>query len=213
MFKAFEREKGTENSGIQGTGLGLSITKNIVKMMGGKIDVESELGKGTEFTVKVVFMLQDVDELTIKEEHSLDKAKEEQESIYQKKLFAGKKILLAEDNLLNREIAKKLLLGQGFVVDEAMDGQDVVSKIEHSAVGEYAAVLMDIQMPIMDGYEATKVIRDLDNRRLANIPIVAMTANAFGEDRQKAFACGMNGYVTKPIEINVLFETLKQIIE
>ena len=213
VFKAFEREKSTEHSGIQGTGLGLSITKNIVKMMGGKIDVESELGKGTEFTVKVVFMLQDVDESMVKEEQILDKVKEEQEQIYQKKLFRGKKILLAEDNLLNREIAKKLLLGQGFLVEEALDGQDVVNKVQKSAVGEYAAVLMDVQMPTMDGYEATKAIREFDNRRLANIPIVAMTANAFGEDRQRAFACGMNGYVTKPIEINVLFETLKQIIE
>ena len=214
VFNAFEREKSTESSGIQGTGLGLSITKNIVKMMGGKIEVESELGQGTEFTVKVVFMLQDVDETMLDSMKKVqDKAQIELENARQKELFAERKILLVEDNALNLEIAKKLLTGQGFLIDEARNGQEAVDKIAASRTGEYAVVLMDIQMPIMDGYEATKAIRDLDNRMLANVPIVAMTANAFGEERKKAFACGMNGYVTKPIDINVLFETLKQIIE
>ena len=215
IFNAFEREKSIENSGVQGTGLGLSITKNIVKMMGGKIEVESELGQGTEFTVKVVFMLQDVDEPTTSaEDENRNKArKEEKELARQKELFEGKKILLVEDNLLNREIAKKLLMGQGFVVDEVGNGKEAVDKLRDMGSKYYAVVLMDIQMPIMDGYEATKAIRNFDNRMIANIPIVAMTANAFGEERKKAFACGMNGYVTKPIEINVLFETLKQIIE
>lgn len=215
IFKAFEREKHTENSGIQGTGLGLSITKNIVKMMGGKIDVDSELGKGTEFTVKVVFMLQDVDEIAMQTQEPLQtKAQEEEkEEELQRNLFKGKKLLLVEDNHLNREIANKLLTERGFLVDEAVNGKEAVDKIEASFPGEYAVVLMDIQMPILDGYEATKTIRDLGNRVLANVPIVAMTANAFGEERKKAFACGMNGYITKPIEINVLFETLKQIIE
>lgn len=215
IFQAFEREKSTENSGIQGTGLGLSITKSIVKMMGGKISVESELNKGAEFTVKVVFLLQDVDET-----QETDKAKQEQKAQEeaamqeeQRALFTGRKILLVEDNKLNREIARMLLSEQGFIVEEAVDGKVALEKIEASHSGEYAVVLMDIQMPIMDGYEATKAIRDLDNRILANVPIVAMTANAFGEERKKAFACGMNGYVTKPIDINVLFETLKQIIE
>ena len=215
IFKAFEREKSTERSGIQGTGLGLSITKNIIKMMGGKIDLESDVGKGAEFTVKVVFMLQDVDEAMMSlQEKAVEKAQEEaKRNELQKELFTGKRILLVEDNALNREIAKKLLMGQGFLIDEAVDGKAAVEKVKASDSGEYAVVLMDIQMPVMDGYEATKAIRDLDNRMLAKIPIVAMTANAFGEERKKAFACGMNGYVTKPIEIDVLFETLKQIIE
>lgn len=215
VFAAFEREKSTETSGIQGTGLGLSITKNIVKLMGGKIDVESEPGQGTEFTVKIVFMLQDVEEATLNEDAQMQSKvqEEEKELLRQKELFTGKKILLVEDNLLNREIAKTLLAGQGFVIEEASNGQEAVDKLKASSVGEYVVVLMDIQMPIMDGYEATKAIRNLDNRMLANVPVVAMTANAFGEERKKAFACGMNGYVTKPIEINVLFETLKQIIE
>lgn len=215
IFQAFEREKSTENSGIQGTGLGLSITKSIVKMMGGKISVESEPNKGTEFTVKVVFQLQDIDDATKIDEAKLEK--KEQEDVAkqeeQRALFNGRKILLVEDNKLNREIARMLLSEQGFLVEEAVDGKAAVEKLEASHAGEYAVVLMDIQMPIMDGYEATKAIRDLDNRILANVPIVAMTANAFGEERQKAYACGMNGYVTKPIDINVLFETLKQIIE
>jgi len=215
IFQAFEREKSTENSGIQGTGLGLSITKSIVNMMGGKISVESELGKGAEFTVKVVFMLQDVDEdaISIEEKQTELAQKENAQRVAQRELFTGRKLLLVEDNNLNREIARKLLSGQGFIVDEAVNGKEAVDKVAAAHSGEYAVVLMDIQMPIMDGYEATKTIRDLDNRILANIPIVAMTANAFGEERQKAFACGMNGYVTKPIEIDVLFETLKQIIE
>jgi CheY-like chemotaxis protein len=148
------------------------------------------------------------------QEKAIEKAREEaKENERQKALFTGRKVLLVEDNALNREIAKKLLMGQGFQVEEAVDGKVAVEKLKASHADEYSVVLMDIQMPIMDGYEATKMIRDLDNRILANVPIVAMTANAFGEERKKAFACGMNGYVTKPIEINVLFETLKQIIE
>ena len=213
IFQAFEREKSTE--GIQGTGLGLSITKSIVSMMGGKITVESNPGKGAEFTVKVVFMLQDVEEAAMVQSEPVEELiqKETTEKEEQRILFTGRKLLLVEDNPLNREIAKKLLQEQGFLIDEAVNGQVAVDKVAASRSGEYAVVLMDIQMPIMDGYEATKQIRDLDNRILANVPIVAMTANAFGEERKKAFACGMNGYVTKPIEINVLFETLKQIIE
>ncbi len=215
VFSAFEREKSTENSGIQGTGLGLAITKSIVKMMGGKIDVESELGKGTEFTVKVVFMLQDVDEDNVSATLQIaeDKEKEELENEAQRALFQNKKLLLVEDNSLNREIARKLLTAQGFIVDEAVDGKQAVEKMSLAKPNEYAAVLMDIQMPIMDGYEATKAIREMDNRMISKIPIIAMTANAFGEEKKKAFASGMSGYVTKPIEVDVLFETLKQIIE
>lgn len=212
VFKAFEREKSIDNSTIQGTGLGLSIAKNIVEMMGGKITVESELDQGTEFTVKVVFLLCEEEEKAATDSSRAQLY--DSEDINEKKaLFRNKKILLVEDNKLNREIARKLLEEQGFIIEEAINGKEAVTKTANANVGEYAVVLMDIQMPIMDGYEATKEIRDLDNRFLANVPIVAMTANAFGEERRKAFACGMNGYVTKPIEIDVLFETLKQIIE
>jgi len=123
------------------------------------------------------------------------------------------KLLIVDDHEMNLKVAKGLLEPLHVQIDTAVNGKEAVDKVAAAHSGEYAVVLMDIQMPIMDGYEATKTIRDLDNRILANIPIVAMTANAFGEERQKAFACGMNGYVTKPIEIDVLFETLKQIIE
>ena len=215
VFKAFEREKSVDSSSIQGTGLGLSIAKNIVEMMGGKITLESELGKGTEFTVKVVFMLCDESEgIQSHSKSNMQKANEYVNKVKeQQAIFKNKKLLLVEDNNLNREIARKLLESQGFVIEEAVHGKEAVTEMEAAHANEYAAVLMDIQMPIMDGYEATKAIRDLDNRIVANVPIVAMTANAFGEERRKAFACGMNGYITKPIEIDVLFETLKQIIE
>ena len=212
IFQAFEREKSTENSGIQGTGLGLSITKNIVNLMGGKILVESEVGQGAEFIVKVVFMLQDVDEAAMSE-HEAKLSQQGKVDENQKELFTGKKLLLVEDNVLNREIARKLLEAQGFIVAEATNGKEAVEMVAAAHNGEYAVVLMDIQMPVMDGYQATKAIRDLNNRILANVPIVAMTANAFGEERKNAFVCGMNGYITKPIDIDVLFETLKQIIE
>jgi len=215
LFEAFARDKKASTHGIQGTGLGLSITKSIVEMMGGKISVESEIGKGTEFTVKVVFMLQDIDEETLSlediEQQRIDEENARREE--QKTLFAGKKLLLVEDNNLNREIARMILKEEGFIVEEAVNGKEAVEKVEASSPGEYAAVLMDVQMPIMDGYEATKAIRELSNRMLANVPVLAMTANAFHEERKEAIACGMSGYITKPLEVSALFETLRQVIK
>lgn len=216
IFEAFEREKSTEQSGIQGTGLGLAITKNIVKLMGGKISVESELGQGTEFIVKVVFLLQDIEEDEgVREEErlqieALEQAQEEEE---RKALFKNRKLLLVEDNDLNRQIARILLREQGFVVEEAVNGQEAVEKIKASKENEFDFVLMDIQMPIMNGYEATKEIRNLPNRILANIPILAMTANAFDEEKKKALSCGMNGHISKPIDVNILFKTIEGILK
>jgi len=215
IFQAFERDKVVSSSGIQGTGLGLSITKSIVEMMGGKITVASELGKGTEFTVKVVFMLQEVDEdiSTLEEREAQRKLEEQEEKETQKSLFEGKKVLLVEDNDLNREIARMLLKESGFDLDEATNGQEAVEKIKMAKEGEYALILMDIQMPVMDGYEATKLIRNLPVRALANIPIIAMTANAFAEERKKAMSCGMNGHISKPIDVNVLFKTIESTLK
>jgi len=215
IFQAFERDKVVSATGIQGTGLGLSITKSIVEMMGGKISVESEPGNGTEFIVKVVFMLQDVDEETITPEKLREQkeAQEENQRVEQKELFKGKKVLLVEDNSLNRQIASMLLKEAQFIVEEAVNGQEAYEKIKASKEGEYAVVLMDIQMPIMDGYEATRQIRNLSARALAKVPIIAMTANAFAEERKKALACGMNGHVAKPIDVNILFKTLENILK
>lgn len=214
IFQAFEREKTSTMTGIQGTGLGLAITKSMVELMGGKITVNSELGKGTEFVVKLVFTLQDLDDAEL-ERRARELDKEAQDSLQKEKmrqLFAGKKLLLVEDNELNREIARMLLKEEGLIVEEACNGREAVEMVENSWVGEYQLVLMDIQMPVLDGYEATKQIRALANRELANIPIVAMTANAFEEERRKALECGMNGHIAKPIDVAVLFNTIQQIL-
>ena len=214
VFQAFEREKNTTLSGIQGTGLGLSITKRITEMMGGQISVQSAEGQGTEFTVKVVFLLQDIKEDVV--ESDMEERKQQEENLRnqeRQEVFAGKRVLLVEDNDLNREIARMLLTEEGLIIDEVVNGQQAVDAIRNSQPGYYELVLMDIQMPIMDGYEATRQIRNLSNRILANVPIVAMTANAFAEERRKALACGMNGHIAKPIDVNVLFETIKQILK
>lgn len=215
VFQAFEREKTSTLSGIQGTGLGLSITKSIVELMGGKISVTSEVGQGTEFVVKIVFLLQDVEEDNMLEvDLEQLRAKEAQEKQKEmKELFAGKRILLVEDNDLNREIAKAILADEGLIVDEAVNGKIALEMVSQAEPGTYEVVLMDIQMPVMDGYEAARQIRSLSNMAQANVPIVAMTANAFEEEKRKALASGMNGHISKPIEVAVLFETIKQIIK
>ncbi len=213
IFEAFEREKVMEQSGIQGSGLGLAITKNIIEMMGGRISLESDVGKGTKFTVKVMFALQDVEDISLENTLEQKEFNEKQERSERKALFKNQKILLVEDNPLNREIARILLKEEGFLVEEAANGQEAVDKLSIAKDGEYTVILMDIQMPVMDGYEATKVIRNMSNRILAHTPIIAMTANAFAEEKKKALSYGMNGHVSKPIDINVLFKTIEGIIK
>ena len=202
VFEAFERERTSTVSKIQGTGLGMSITKSFVELMGGTIRVETELNKGTEFIVNVNFalseQLQDVADENKQAAGHID--------------FAGKKLLLVDDIEVNREIAKMLLESEGFVVDTATDGADAVKKVSEAKPGDFDLILMDIQMPIMDGYEATKKIRALHDPKLAKLPIIAMTANAFSEDVKAALNAGMDGHIAKPIDIPKMLETLAKIL-
>jgi CheY-like chemotaxis protein len=206
MFDSFERERNSTISGIQGTGLGLAIVKRLVEKMDGTIQVESKLGEGSTFTVTVSFEIAgEIENLSEGEEGCADKDIEEIS-------MSGRRILLVDDNVLNRSIAKKLLNRNEIEVDEAVDGEMAVSQLEKSQPGFYSAVLMDIQMPVMNGYEATKIIRQLQRQDLANIPIIAMTANAFESDKQMAQEAGMDGYIVKPFNIKIVIETLKRTI-
>ena len=192
IFEQFSREATSTVSRVQGTGLGLSISKAIVDMMGGSISVESKQGKGSKFTISLCFKVTDetTDNKTISSNSIID---------------TNKKILLVEDNELNYEIAKTVLEEASFIVDGASNGKEAVDKVSDNT---YDVILMDIQMPIMDGYEATKELRRLGN----STPIIAMTANAFSEDRKKAKDVGMDGYIAKPIDVNKLVSTIVNIL-
>ena len=208
VFEAFERENTSTVSGIQGTGLGMSITKSIVDLMGGSIDLKTESGKGTEFIIRLEFELQDDKEEAGNDETQTEK-KEHHEHLAN---FSNMRVLLAEDIPINREIAVMQLTGFGFKVDTAENGRMAVDKVSIAEPGYYDAVLMDIQMPEMDGYEAAETIRRLDNERLAAIPIIAMTANAFAEDVKKAEEAGMNGHIAKPIDMNDMLNVLREVL-
>lgn len=202
IFDLFSREHSTTSSGIPGTGLGMGITKKLVDLMGGTITVKSKLGEGSTVTVKIPLRITSFEDTQPK--HSETPVKKEQ--------LQGKHILLAEDNDLNAEIAITLLEEEGVQVDRAKDGVECVKKLEHSASEYYDLILMDIQMPSMNGYEATKKIRKLRDREKANIPIIAMTANAFFEDRARAIEAGMNDHVAKPVDMNILVETMLEYV-
>lgn len=196
IFDAFTRERSSSESGIIGTGLGLRIVKSFVDLMNGDISVESEPGKGTCFTVEISCR-------KVPEEELQQQMEEQPENVS----LAGRRLLLAEDNGLNAEIAMTILQDADAEVELAADGKIAVDMLKDVPVGYYDAILMDIQMPNMNGYEATKAIRKLTDER-AKIPIIAMTANAFEEDRQVALAAGMDDYVAKPVEISGLFRTI-----
>ncbi|MDE6411967.1 MAG: transporter substrate-binding domain-containing protein [Clostridia bacterium] len=206
VFEPFEREHTSTVSGIQGTGLGLAITKNIVDLMGGTITVESEVDKGSEFTILFNFRVAEepAPQLALKSADETEKTEIR---------FDGKKLLLVEDNELNQEIAQSILEDAGFVVDTANDGTVAVDQMIKMPAGTYDLILMDVQMPLMNGYDATKAIRSFIDPVKAATPIVAMTANAFEEDRKAALDAGMNGFTTKPIEIEKLMKTLKDILK
>ena len=207
IFEPFERERTSTVSKIQGTGLGMAITKNIVDMMGGTIEVESQKGVGTEFIIRLELRLQA--EAGVANEEGA-KQHSHAEGVAE---FAGKRLLLAEDNELNREIACMLLSKYGFVIDTAENGQEAVDLVAASAPNYYDLVLMDIQMPVMDGHEATRRIRNLEDKELAKVPVVAMTANAFDEDRKAAKECGMNGFISKPINMQEVVQALRMCLQ
>ena len=207
IFEPFERERTSTVSKIQGTGLGMAITKNIVDMMGGTIEVESQKGVGTEFIIRLELRLQA--EAGVANEDGT-KQHGHAEGVAE---FAGKRLLLAEDNELNREIACMLLSKYGFVIDTAENGQEAVDLVAASAPDYYDLVLMDIQMPVMDGHEATRRIRNLEDKELAKVPVVAMTANAFDEDRKAAKECGMNGFISKPINMQEVVQALRMCLQ
>lgn len=202
IFDPFERERTSTISGIQGTGLGMSITKNLVDMMHGSIGVQSKKGEGTTFTIELVLALDEGGAAAAR----LQAEKTSHAHTHHR--MHGSHILLVDDNDLNREIAITLLEDEGFTVEYAVNGQEAVDKLKSSGADHFQLVLMDVQMPVMNGYEATRAIRRLDDERLAGIPILAMTADAFEEDRQKALRCGMDGHLTKPIEMEKLFAAL-----
>ena len=203
IFEAFTREQNTTKSKIAGTGLGMSIVRKYVDLLGGTIEVESEPGKGSTFTVTLKHRIAD---------ESYYVKKHMEESGTGREILEGRKILLAEDNDLNAEIAEAILGRAGIETERGEDGLQCVKRITEMPAGTYDMILMDIQMPQMDGYKATRVIRDLPDPEKAGIPIVAMTANAFEEDKREAAAAGMNAHIAKPIQVEQLLSTLAEII-
>ena len=198
IFEPFTRERSSTVSGIQGTGLGMTITKNLLDMMNGTIDIDSKVGVGTKITVKIPFKIcdsSDIETIELKSDEIV---------------LDGMKILLVDDNDFNREIAVLILEEEGVIVKEATDGKNAFEIIQNSQPGDFDLILMDIQMPIMNGFEATKQIRALENKELSQIPIIAMTANAFEEDRQASLKAGMNEHVSKPIDVPKLIDTIKK---
>ena len=200
IFEPFERERTSTVSKVEGSGIGMGIVKKLVGLMGGTVAVESRIGVGSKFTVTIPCRIASEDETQAKRETNPS----------DQKCLRGTRILLTEDNDLNAEIATELLQEEGCTVDRAKDGVECVDMLEKAANGTYQLILMDIQMPVMSGYDAARKIRGLDDPQKANIPIIAMTANAFSEDKQAALDAGMNDHIAKPINMNVLVPTLRK---
>ena len=199
LFMPFEREHTSTVSKVQGTGLGMAITKRFVDMMGGTVSVKTRKGEGTALTMRLRFPAAEPE----------PEAKAEEEA---RRDFSGVRLLLAEDNEINREIAAMLLTGEGFAVDCVGDGKAAVDAVCRAEPGTYSAVLMDIQMPVMNGYQAARAIRALDDPARSAIPIVAMTADAFKEDQEAAREAGMQGHIAKPVDPKQMMETLAQVL-
>ena len=200
IFEPFERERTSTVSKVEGSGIGMGIVKKLVELMSGTVEVESKIGVGSTFTVTIPSRIASQEETQTKRETTPS----------DEKSLCGVKILLTEDNDLNAEIATELLREEGCAVDRAKDGVECVDLLEKAANGTYRLILMDIQMPVMNGYDAAKKIRQMDDPQKAGIPIIAMTANAFSEDKQAALDAGMNDHVAKPINMNVLVPTIRK---
>ena len=200
IFEAFARERSSTVSGVEGSGLGMGIVKKLVDLMDGSIDIQSKLGEGSTFTVHIPCRL-------ARQEDAVPKCAAERAD---KTGLAGRRILLAEDNDLNAEIATELMGEEGLLVDRAENGAHCLEMLEKAPAGMYDAILMDVQMPVLDGYEATRKIRRLEDPWRANIPIIAITANAFAEDRQRALEVGMDDHVAKPIDMAKLIPVLQK---
>lgn len=201
LFDEFSREQNSTEGKIEGTGLGMSIVKRLVEMMGGRIEVKSKKGEGTTFIVTIDHPIATREDLVEHDDVELAPG-----------LFDGKRILLAEDNDLNAEIATEILTEAGFVLERAENGKAAVEMVDRMPFGYYDVVLMDIQMPVMNGYDATRNIRSMLDAKKARIPIIAMTANAFEEDRRAAMRAGMDGHLAKPIDIPELLKTLSMFV-
>lgn len=200
IFEPFERERTSTVSKVEGSGIGMGIVKKLVGLMGGTVEVESKIGVGSTFTVTIPCRIASEEETQAKRETNPS----------DQKCLCGTRILLTEDNDLNAEIATELLQEEGCTVDRAKDGVECVDMLEKAANGTYQLILMDVQMPVMNGYDAARKIRRMDDPQKANIPIVAMTANAFSEDKQVALDAGMNDHIAKPIDMSVLVPTLRK---
>lgn len=200
IFEPFERERTSTVSKVEGSGIGMGIVKKLVELMSGTVEVESKIGVGSTFTVTIPCRIVSGDETQAKRETNPS----------DQKCLCGTRILLTEDNDLNAEIAVELLQEEGCTVDRAKDGVECVDMLEKAANGTYQMILMDIQMPVMNGYDAAKKIRRMDDPQKAGIPIIAMTANAFSEDKQAALDVGMNDHIAKPINMNILVPTIQK---
>ena len=198
IFETFERERNTTLSHIDGSGIGMGITKKLVELMDGTIEVESKQGEGSTFTVTIPCRKASEDDSLVKKNSNL----------CNKNCLNGVRILLVEDNEINTEIATELLTEEGCIVETANDGVACIDMIEKADADYYKMILMDIQMPVMNGYDATLAIRKMKDTKKARIPIIAMTANAFAEDAQKGFSVGMNAHVAKPVDMNILVPTM-----
>ena len=203
IFDEFTRERTSTVSGIQGTGLGMAITRSVVEMMGGTIAVKSAEGEGSEFIISIPLRI------SARPAGQPDAKATAGPGDYD---FSGKRVLLAEDNEMNRMIAAAILEKAGFAVEAASDGQEAVEKVGAAPSGYYDIILMDVQMPVMDGYEATRRIRGLEDPGKAGVPIVAVTANAFEEDRKNALEIGMDGHLAKPYDIPKMMEMMEQLL-